>query len=138
MINEIVKNGIIGFILGDAMGVPLEFSKRRNADNKVIDMLEYGSHNLEKGSWSDDSSMVIATMKSIIDNKGTEDATDDELLLAVYNDNPLLQKIKKGEIKKNEIKEIPYIHMEKINWVKIKIIRIIKRIKLLNTNTMLY
>ena len=76
MINEIVKNGIIGFILGDAMGVPLEFSKRRNADNKVIDMLEYGSHNLEKGSWSDDSSMVIATMKSIIDNKGKIDYED--------------------------------------------------------------
>lgn len=63
-----LKNGIIGFIIGDAMGVPLEFTKRRN--EKVIDMLEYGSHNMPKGSWSDDSSMVIATMHSIIDNKG--------------------------------------------------------------------
>lgn len=63
-----LKNGIIGFIIGDAMGVPLEFTKRR--EEKVIDMLEYGSHNMPKGSWSDDSSMVIATMQSIIDNKG--------------------------------------------------------------------
>ena len=63
-----LKNGIIGFIIGDAMGVPLEFTKRR--EEKVIDMLEYGSHNMPKGSWSDDSSMVIATIQSIIDNKG--------------------------------------------------------------------
>lgn len=63
-----LKNGIIGFIIGDAMGVPLEFTKRR--EEKVIGMLEYGSHNMPKGSWSDDSSMVIATMQSIIDNKG--------------------------------------------------------------------
>lgn len=49
----------------------------------------------------------MGILGSIIDNKGTEDATDDELLLAVYNDNPLLQKIKKGEIKKNEIVYIP-------------------------------
>ena len=63
-----LKNGILGFVIGDAMGVPLEFTERRK--EKVIDMLEYGSHNMPKGSWSDDSSMVIATMQSIIDNKG--------------------------------------------------------------------
>ena len=63
-----LKNGILGFVIGDAMGVPLEFTKRRI--EKVTDMLEYGSHNMPKGSWSDDSSMVIATMQSIIDNKG--------------------------------------------------------------------
>lgn len=25
-----LKSGILGFIIGDAMGVPLEFTKRRN------------------------------------------------------------------------------------------------------------
>ncbi len=63
-----LKNGILGFIIGDAMGVPLEFTKRRT--EKVVDMLEYGTHHMPKGSWSDDSSMVVATIKSIIDNKG--------------------------------------------------------------------
>ena len=76
MKNDIVKNGIIGFIIGDAIEVPLEFSKRRNEYNKIVDMLEYGSHNLEKGSFSDDSSMVIATIKSIVDNKGNIDYED--------------------------------------------------------------
>ena len=51
-----LKNGILGFIIGDSLGVPLEFKKRDLfKNNKVTDMI---------------SSMVIATMKSIIDNKG--------------------------------------------------------------------
>ena len=65
-----VKNGILGFIIGDALGVPLEFKKRELfKNNKVIDMISSDRVGA-KGVWSDDSSMVIATMKSIIDNKG--------------------------------------------------------------------
>ena len=64
------KNGIMGFIIGDAMGVPLEFKKRDLfKNNKVTDMISSDRVGA-KGVWSDDSSMVIATMKSIIDNKG--------------------------------------------------------------------
>ena len=66
-----LKNGIMGFIIGDAMGVPLEFKKRELFKNsKVVDMIGNGSHNVAKGTWSDDSSMTLATMQSIIDNKG--------------------------------------------------------------------
>lgn len=92
---EMVRNGIIGFIVGDAMGVPLEFTKRRSEEQKVIDMVEFGSHNLEKGSWSDDSSMVIATMKSIIDNKGK----------IIYEDimNNFIKWAEKGEFTPNNI-----------------------------------
>jgi ADP-ribosyl-[dinitrogen reductase] hydrolase len=68
--NKIV-NGILGFIIGDALGVPFEFIDRNKLNNnKVIDMVGYGVYNMPKGSWSDDSSMVIATIKAIIDNKG--------------------------------------------------------------------
>lgn len=63
-----VKNGILGFIIGDAVGVPYEFKKREDIDK--VEMKGYGTHNVEKGTWSDDSSMVIATMQSIIDNNG--------------------------------------------------------------------
>lgn len=70
MNKDIVINGIMGFIIGDAMGVPLEFQKRELFKNsKVIDMISSDRVGA-KGVWSDDSSMVIATMKSIIDNKG--------------------------------------------------------------------
>lgn len=65
-----LKNGIMGFIIGDAMGVPLEFKKREIFENnKVTDMISNDRIGV-KGVWSDDSSMVIATMKAIIDNKG--------------------------------------------------------------------
>ena len=68
-----LKNGIMGFIIGDAMGVPLEFKKREMfKNNKVTDMISNDRIGV-KGVWSDDSSMVIATMKAIIDNKGKID-----------------------------------------------------------------
>ena len=71
---EKVINGIMGFILGDAIGVPYEFKDRKYIDN--VDMIGNGSHNVAKGTWSDDSSMVIATMKAIIDNKGNINYVD--------------------------------------------------------------
>ncbi len=61
------KAGIIGFVVGDAMGVPLEFCMREKLMQKPItEMLGYGSHNVPKGAWSDDSSMTLATMDAII------------------------------------------------------------------------
>ena len=70
MSKNVVINGIMGFIIGDALGVPLEFKKRELfKNNKVTDMISSDRIGI-KGVWSDDSSMVIATMKSIIDNNG--------------------------------------------------------------------
>ena len=55
----IVRSGILGTVVGDALGVPVEFSMRadRKAD-PVTGMREYGTHNQPKGTWSDDSSMA--------------------------------------------------------------------------------
>ena len=74
-----VKNGIIGFVVGDTMGVPVEFNSReRLLLNPVTEMLEYGTHNMPKGCWSDDTSMTLATMDSIIKCKeiNTNDMAD--------------------------------------------------------------
>ena len=69
-------NGILGFAIGDAMGVPLEFVQRQKLINDpVTEMLGYGSHNVPKGTWSDDTSMTLATIDSII-NTGKIDYTD--------------------------------------------------------------
>jgi ADP-ribosylglycohydrolase len=58
------KAAILGLIVGDALGVPAEFNPRSNMkDNPVTDMIGYGTHNQPAGTWSDDSSMVIATME---------------------------------------------------------------------------
>lgn len=55
---------VLGIVIGDALGVPAEFKSRANMkDNPVTDMIGYGTHNQPAGTWSDDSSMVIATME---------------------------------------------------------------------------
>lgn len=58
-----IYNGIIGLVVGDALGVPAEFKKRDTY--KITDMIGYGTHNQPPGTWSDDSSMTLATLESI-------------------------------------------------------------------------
>lgn len=61
--------GIYGFITGDALGVPVEFKSRKELkNNPVIDMRGNGTHNQPKGTWSDDTSMVLATMDAMSRN----------------------------------------------------------------------
>lgn len=71
-----VKDGIIGLIIGDALGVPVEFQSRESLKiNPVTKMEGYGTYNMPPGTWSDDSSMTIATMASIV-NKNEIDYDD--------------------------------------------------------------
>ena len=66
---EMILSSILGFAIGDAMGVPLEFTKRDNRQsNPISNMKGFGSHNVPEGTWSDDTSMTIATIDSIIEN----------------------------------------------------------------------
>ena len=58
-----IYNGLMGLVVGDAMGVPVEFNPRDSF--KVTDMTAYGTYDLPAGSWSDDSSMMLATVESI-------------------------------------------------------------------------
>lgn len=67
---ERIKGSLFGFFVGDALGVPVEFIARDELKKKkVTKMLEYGTHNQPIGTWSDDSSMVIATIDSLTKNK---------------------------------------------------------------------
>ncbi len=59
-----IYNGIIGLAVGDALGVPAEFKKRDTY--KITDMTGYGTHNQPPGTWSDDTSMTLATLESIV------------------------------------------------------------------------
>ena len=82
-INMKVKDGIIGLIVGDALGVPVEFYTRFELEKKpVVGMRENGAHCQPAGTWSDDSSMTLATMTSIVNRQGIdyEDIMDEFLL----------------------------------------------------------
>lgn len=62
-------DGILGFVVGDVLGVPVEFVSRENLrKNPVKEMREFGTYNQPIGTWSDDTSMTLATMDSIIEN----------------------------------------------------------------------
>ena len=69
-----VKDGIIGLLIGDALGVPVEFEYREDLEkNPVTKMEGYGTYKLlPPGTWSDDTSMTLATMASIVDKKAID------------------------------------------------------------------
>lgn len=63
---ETVKSAVFGHAVGDALGVPLEFvGRERLAAHPVTDMRAFGTHNLPRGSWSDDTSMTLCTLASL-------------------------------------------------------------------------
>lgn len=71
--SNIVIDSLIGFAIGDALGVPVEFCEREYVKSLNLNSMITGTHNVKKGSWSDDTSMIIATIDSIIKNNGIID-----------------------------------------------------------------
>lgn len=68
--NTKTVDGIFGLVIADAVGVPAEFTDRRSLKkNPITDMVGFGTHHQPAGTWSDDSSMTIAAMDSIIECK---------------------------------------------------------------------
>ena len=66
MVNKVL-DGIVGFAIGDALGVPAEFKAREEFKRfPVTDMIGYGTYNLPEGTWSDDTSMTLATLDSLV------------------------------------------------------------------------
>jgi ADP-ribosyl-[dinitrogen reductase] hydrolase len=64
-----VEGALLGGVVGDALGVPVEFKNRIYLDkNPVTDMIGYGSHNQPPGTWSDDTSMGMCIVSALIDN----------------------------------------------------------------------
>lgn len=73
---SVIKDCIYGFVIGDAIGVPIEFQPRKKLlEHPVTSMHGYGSYDVPEGTWSDDTAMTLATMDSII-NKNSIDIKD--------------------------------------------------------------
>lgn len=68
-----LRSAIYGFAIGNALGVPYEFKERFTFT--CTDMIGHGTWNQEAGTWSDDTSLTLATAKSIKD-KGAIDIID--------------------------------------------------------------
>ena len=72
--NKKLQDAILGLAIGDALGVPYEFKKRGTF--LCTDMIGYGTHSQPQGTWSDDTSMVLATLDSLKSNDGKIVPTD--------------------------------------------------------------
>ena len=63
-------DGMMGLVMGDVLGMPVQFIPREELKGAPITGVEgFGTYNMPPGTWSDDSSMAIATLDSIRENK---------------------------------------------------------------------
>ena len=69
---EAIEGAIMGSVVGDALGVPGEFMEREELrKHPIVEMIGGGAHEQLPGTWSDDTSMTLCTIDSIIE-KGVD------------------------------------------------------------------
>lgn len=62
-----VRGAFLGLALGDALGVPFEFSPRMEMDdNPITGMTGYGTHDQPPGTWSDDAALAFCAAESLL------------------------------------------------------------------------
>lgn len=62
--------GLWGAVVGDALGVPVEFSSRAERDrDPVVGVRGFGTYNQPPGTWSDDSSLLLCTVLSLTEHR---------------------------------------------------------------------
>jgi ADP-ribosylglycohydrolase len=71
---NLVKAGIFGVCVGDALGVPVEFRSRDQLKRSpVTTMRAFGTHRQPIGTWSDDSSLMLCLADSLFKGYDLED-----------------------------------------------------------------
>ncbi len=72
-ISKIIKSALYGVAVGDALGVPHEFSSAKDLrKNPVTNMMGYGTYGLPPGTWSDDSSLTFCLAESLCSGFNTD------------------------------------------------------------------
>ena len=68
-----IVGGIIGLLAGDALGLPVEFESRlARLMRPVKEMTGYGVWRKPAGTWSDDGSLTLATVESLLEKKALD------------------------------------------------------------------
>jgi len=91
------KCGILGLLVGDALGVPYEFTKPE--DLPRVEHIEYDppwgferAHNVPPGTWSDDGSQALCVLEALLDTLNADVSFPDvvgQKLLAWRNEGHL-------------------------------------------------
>jgi ADP-ribosylglycohydrolase len=68
--HERILGGLWGALIGDALGVPVEFKDRATVQaNPVNGMRGFGTHHQPPGTWSDDGALILCTMDSLVNHE---------------------------------------------------------------------
>ena len=63
-----IEGAVLGFATADALGVPVEFTSREERrKDPVCEMRSGGAHGQPAGTWSDDTSMTLCMIHSLIE-----------------------------------------------------------------------
>ncbi|MGN1030520.1 MAG: ADP-ribosylglycohydrolase family protein, partial [Butyricicoccaceae bacterium] len=72
-----IRGAIFGFVTADALGVPVEFcSRAERVEDPVCEMRGFGTYFQPPGTWSDDSSMTLSTLRSLTHGLDYTDLAD--------------------------------------------------------------
>ena len=66
-----LRGCVYGAAVGDALGVPFEFMRRGTFG--CVGMVGHGTHDQQAGTWSDDTSMILAELDCLADTGGYGD-----------------------------------------------------------------
>ncbi len=65
-IEQLILSGVVGVMAADALGVPVEFQWRDALlKDPVTGMRGFGTYDQPAGTWSDDTSMTLATVRAL-------------------------------------------------------------------------
>ena len=64
MADDVVRAAVYGHLVGDAMGVPYEFTGRD--EHRVVEVRGGGAHGQPPGTWSDDGALMLALLDSLL------------------------------------------------------------------------
>ncbi len=71
ILRDRIRGGLYGLLLGDACGVPVEFtSPQERQRDPVMGMRGYGTHSQPPGHWSDDGALTLAHVAAFLDSSG--------------------------------------------------------------------
>ena len=87
---DVHRRAMYGLAIGDAVGLPYQFFKRGTF--VCADMDGHGTYDMPAGTWSDDTSMAVATAHSLALNNGKVDVEDirDRFMMWLYEENYII------------------------------------------------
>lgn len=83
-IEKKMYGGVFGFVIGDLLGVPVEFTSRQERDaDQVKELRAYGTYHQPFGSWSDDTSFTLCLLDALLGGDIIEKLKDN--MIACYS-----------------------------------------------------